>query len=319
MPKPRSPAAPTRGGAHATRERITAPRELVVMMDADVDLHAAPTGLASARGADLASLARVLDAGKAALDPLFGLTEERLRHRAAATARGRSHALPDLGAYYRVDAPAASLDSLADQLRTQPSVRAAYVKPAAELPMHIGADALPLATEAPPSTPDFSGRQVYLDAAPGGIDARYAWTRAGGRGSDVRIIDIEGAWRFTHEDLTQNQGGVSPAARPTTRLLAQPRHRGRRRVQRRRQHRRHHRHLPGRERARGLDLRAASARPPRSATPPTGCAPATSCCSRCTGPGRAFNFQDRDRPGGYIAVEWWPDDFAAIRYAIAAA
>ena len=27
-------------------------------------------------------------------------------------------------------------------------------------------------------------------------------------GRDIRIIDIEGAWRFTHEDLTQNQGGV---------------------------------------------------------------------------------------------------------------
>ena len=218
MPKPRSPAAPTRGGAHATRERITAPRELVVMMDADVDLHAAPTGLASARGADLAPLERVLDAGKAALGPLFGLTEERLRQRAAATARGRSPALPDLAAYYRVDAPAASLDDLADQLRRLPSVRAAYVKPATELPMHIGADALPLATEAPPSTPDFNGRQGYLDAAPGGIDARYAWTRAGGRGSNVRIIDIEGAWRFSHEDLKQNQGGVVAGVPPNNAL-----------------------------------------------------------------------------------------------------
>ena len=28
------------------------------------------------------------------------------------------------------------------------------------------------------------------------------------RGTGVRIIDIEGAWRFTHEDLLQNQGGV---------------------------------------------------------------------------------------------------------------
>ena len=50
--------------------------------------------------------------------------------------------------------------------------------------------------------------QLYLEAAPGGIDARYAWLCAGGRGRDVRIIDIEGAWRFTHEDLLQNQGGV---------------------------------------------------------------------------------------------------------------
>src|SRR5213078_1835241 len=51
-------------------------------------------------------------------------------------------------------------------------------------------------------------RQGYLEAAPGGIDARWAWTQAGGRGAGVRIVDVEGAWRFSHEDLLQNQGGV---------------------------------------------------------------------------------------------------------------
>jgi hypothetical protein len=64
-------------------------------------------------------------------------------------------------------------------------------------------------SEAPPQhTPDFTARQEYLDAAPGGIDARYAWMQAGGNGTNVGIIAIEGSWRFTHEDLTQNQGGV---------------------------------------------------------------------------------------------------------------
>ena len=124
MPKPRSPAAPTRGGAHATRERLTAPRELVVMMDANVDLHAAPTGLARARGADLAPLARVLDAGKATLGPLFGLTEERLQHRAAATARERSHAPrtspPITGSTRRRRASTASPTSCARSRRCAP-------------------------------------------------------------------------------------------------------------------------------------------------------------------------------------------------------
>ncbi len=316
MPKPPSPAAPTRGDAHATRERITAPRELVVMMDADVDLHAAPTGLASARGADLAPLARVLDAGKAALGPLFGLTEERLRQRAAATARGRSPALPDLAAYYRVDAPAASLDDLADQLRRLPSVRAAYVKPATELPMHIGADALPLATEAPPSTPDFNGRQGYLDAAPGGIDARYAWTRAGGRGSNVRIIDIEGAWRFSHEDLKQNQGGVVAGVPPNNALWLN-----------------HGTAVVGVFSGDGNSFGITGACPDASVRAvsifgQTGSAAAIRLAAdllrpgdllllEMHRPGPRFNFQDRPDQAGYVPVEWWPDDYDAIRYAIA--
>ena len=37
--------------------------------------------------------------------------------------------------------------------------------------------------EPPPATPDFSARQIYLDAAPSGIDARWAWTQSGGRGT----------------------------------------------------------------------------------------------------------------------------------------
>jgi hypothetical protein len=32
-------------------------------------------------------------------------------------------------------------------------------------------------------------------------------------------------------------------------------------------------------------------------------------------PGPRFDFEYRDDQRGYIAVEWWPDDFAAIRYA----
>ncbi|MFL6212549.1 MAG: S8 family peptidase [Blastocatellia bacterium] len=43
--------------------------------------------------------------------------------------------------------------------------------------------------------------QGYLNAAPLGIDARYAWTLPGGRGENVRICDIEYNWNLTHNDL----------------------------------------------------------------------------------------------------------------------
>ncbi|HJQ22874.1 MAG TPA: S8 family serine peptidase [Blastocatellia bacterium] len=43
--------------------------------------------------------------------------------------------------------------------------------------------------------------QGYLDPAPLGLDARYAWTLEGGRGENVRICDIEYSWNLTHNDL----------------------------------------------------------------------------------------------------------------------
>ena len=33
-------------------------------------------------------------------------------------------------------------------------------------------------------------------------------------------------------------------------------------------------------------------------------------------PGPRHNFANRDDQAGYIALEWWPDNFAAIRYAV---
>ena len=50
-------------------------------------------------------------------------------------------------------------------------------------------------------TPDLSMSQGYLDAAPNGINARYAWTMAGGRGDGVKLIDVEYDWVTDHEDF----------------------------------------------------------------------------------------------------------------------
>jgi subtilisin family serine protease len=57
-------------------------------------------------------------------------------------------------------------------------------------------------------TPDFTGRQDYLGPAPVGIDAFFAWGMPGGRGTGVRVIDCEWGWNFDHEDLLLQQGGV---------------------------------------------------------------------------------------------------------------
>ena len=43
--------------------------------------------------------------------------------------------------------------------------------------------------------------QGYLDAAPNGIDARYAWGITGGDGAGQSVIDLERGWTLNHEDL----------------------------------------------------------------------------------------------------------------------
>lgn len=92
--------------------------------------------------------------------------------------------------FFYVDAPAdADLPSLARELSQWPSVSHAYV----DAP---GPDPLVDATDDPRA-----GNQGYLDAAPEGIDARFAWTILGGDGLGQRVVDLERGWTFDHEDL----------------------------------------------------------------------------------------------------------------------
>jgi hypothetical protein len=45
--------------------------------------------------------------------------------------------------------------------------------------------------------------QGYLNAAPQGINARYAWGFTGGDGAGANIVDVEQGWNFNHEDLVR--------------------------------------------------------------------------------------------------------------------
>ena len=44
-----------------------------------------------------------------------------------------------------------------------------------------------------------SMNQAYLESAPSGIDARWAWLRCDGSG--VGFVDVERGWTLDHEDL----------------------------------------------------------------------------------------------------------------------
>ena len=102
---------------------------------------------------------------------------------------GAHQAVADLGCYFAVHAGGREPDPvLADRLREHELVEFAYPK-------------LPVALPSAPDAADLRGGQGYLEAAPGGIGARAAWKRPGGRGAGVRLIDVEGDWRFSHQDL----------------------------------------------------------------------------------------------------------------------
>lgn len=290
-------------------------RELIVIAKEQAGLRAKPDGLASATGFDVSGLSDLLASTRARMTPLFGTTEERVQSDPLATAAAADTG-PALHLFYHVEAPDDTLDELAAELLKQDAVEAAYVKPAGELP------SLPLFDEevklqpreddAPPVSPDFTARQGYLDAAPGGIDARHAWTQPGGGGAGVRVIDCEWGWRFTHEDLLQNQGGVvygtastdAPSVNHGTAVLGE---------------------ISGDRNQLGI----------------TGIAPdAVISAAAFSGPTATTIRAAADRLSigdiilleihragpntpnppqgqrGYIAVEWWPDDFAAIRYAV---
>ena len=298
--------APTRRRTSTVTASPYGAPELIVVADPAAALRIGTRGVESGGGADTRALNRVAARATVTLRPLFG-PEERIRLEARNLAPAAIGPVPDLSVYYHVDAPVGDLADLAEELAGSEGVQAAYVKPASEPP--VLNDMAPAGEDAPPTTPDFIGKQLYLEAAPGGVDARYAWTWPGGGGAGVSIIDCEWGWRFDHEDLTVGQGGVvvgtaSSDTNHGTAVIGE---------------------ISGDRNAFGITgicpdafIRAAAFSGPtastiHSAADKLGAGDIILLEIHRAGP--RHNFQARSDQLGYVAIEWWPDDFDAIRYA----
>jgi hypothetical protein len=70
--------------------------------------------------------------------------------------------------FFRVVAPVERMDEISTQLREHAAIAAAFLKPAPHPPMFDMV--FPTIDPAASSTPDFTLRQGYLDAAPAGIE-----------------------------------------------------------------------------------------------------------------------------------------------------
>jgi len=286
---------------------VAADPELVVVMRPQAAFRASAGRFMSATGEKVTDVAKVLARHGATMKPIFGPTEERVMARQAAHSMAAQAPMEDLSVFYKVEVPEGRMAQLQAELARNELVEAAFVKPGVELPRINDMAAAP--EEPPPATPDLSARQIYLNAASSGVDARWAWTQAGGRGRDIRIIDVEGAWRFTHEDLTQNQGGVVAGTMLAgvdwrnhgTAVLGE---------------------FSGDVNAVGIVGIAADATVSACSHSIGSAAAINQAASRLRPgdiillemhrPGPRFAFATRTDQRGYIAVEWWPDDFAAI-------
>jgi serine protease len=96
---------------------------------------------------------------------------------------------PNLLSYFILEAPGSDVEALVKELLTWDAVQTAYADTPAADPLVNPADDIR------------SGNQGYLNPAPDGIDAEFAWTQAGGDGVGVNFIDLEQGWTLNHEDL----------------------------------------------------------------------------------------------------------------------
>jgi serine protease len=109
---------------------------------------------------------------------------------AEAVRRDRTYKPRNLLAYFTVDCPTATdARGVVDALLKWGSVERAYVQPQMILQGGTVEDN------------NFQTFQGYLQAAPLGINAQYAWEQPGGKGEGQYLIDIETGWQLDHEDL----------------------------------------------------------------------------------------------------------------------
>ncbi|MGW1537381.1 S8 family peptidase, partial [Streptomyces aureus] len=292
-----------------------AEQELIVVARPEVRLRARAEGVRSAAGADVSALDMFLSDEQLVLEPLFG-GEDRIGQSAAGTGNG-----PDLALFYRLRGARSRAQELRARIAALPGIDAAYVKPGAvpaapepALWAGRGEDDRRL-KEGAPITPDFTGRQGYLRPAPEGVDAYWAWQRPGGSGRGVTVIDVEGAWQLGHEDLASKLAGVVVGT-PHTDLAW-----------------RNHGTavigvIGGDRNEHGITGIVPEAVTAAASVQGIGTAAAIHAAAERLGPGDIilvelhapgprFDFEERDSQAGYIPLEWWPDDFAAIQDATA--
>ncbi|WP_437733542.1 S8 family serine peptidase [Sorangium sp. So ce1335] len=168
------------------------------------DLSSAANGLdAEQVPRDVRSIAALLSARSLDLRSLFPLPEARLSSLKSNGERRGARRLADLSLYFEAPWSGGSrsaLVELVEALNAHPSVEIAYVQPKPELATAAPEASAELVT-LDANTPDFTSLQGYVNSDANGMGVAEARALPGGRGENVRIIDVEQRWVADHEDL----------------------------------------------------------------------------------------------------------------------
>lgn len=297
-------------------EDVAGQRELIVMAHEEVGLRVTSRAITAEADIDVAPLKEQLKSMKVSMRPLFGMSERRIAARTEALAESSNASVPELSVYYQVDVSDKRMDEVAEALLDQDVVAAAYVKPPTELPAlandktaDVNRMRAKRSTRAK-ATPLLVPEQGYMADAPGGIGVRCAWALPGGRGEGISVVDMERGWNFQHEDLQQNNGGlISGTINPGSRN--------------------HGTAVMGEIGGDSNFLGVTGISPKAKLSAISYFTRTTSetiieAANKLKAGDLLLLEVHRGGPNatgsgqfGYIGIEWWPDDFAAIRYAVA--
>lgn len=244
----------------------------------------------------------------ASLRPLFYEIEGAHTYPAKAV-----ETLSEMRRYLFGHAPSDVAPDILHEIKGMAHVESAYIKPPTENPVAPFDKREQAQFFEAGYIPDFSVRQGYLDQAPNGVDARFAWSFNGGRGTDISIIDIEGDWQLTHIDLRKKNGGLVGGTpygdvdwrSHGTAVLAQ---------------------ISGDENAYGVTGISPNATLSAISHIGIGSAKAIKLAAdrlqygdvillEMHRAGPRYNYEVRKDQLGYLCVEWWPCDLLAIQYA----
>jgi hypothetical protein len=122
---------------------------------------------------------------------ITSVPSKRLREMEERAERSALPPLRSLRGYWLLDLRHQSdaTDDVVRRLLAVPGVANAYAHQAGDDPANN------------PGNDPYNGSQGYQDAAPDGIDSRWAWTQPSGFGQGIGVCDVEQGWRLTHEDL----------------------------------------------------------------------------------------------------------------------
>jgi hypothetical protein len=124
------------------------------------------------------------------------------------TPRAKSEALDRLARYFYSPIDSEKTEIQATLLSLE-WIEAAWIHGESSLPAHVQPRESTESTETSQNpTPNFQERQFYLNKAPVGVDMAEMFNRPNGRGEGVTIVDLEGGWDFDHEDLKEHNGRI---------------------------------------------------------------------------------------------------------------